>query len=215
MGNPVTVAVRRETTPERSADAVAWIDEGLHLARNFNGCLGGGLMRDADHDHVLHVIYTFRDEQALDEWERSVERQRWLELGESLVLDVRVQRRTGIEGWFDGPVLTRQVNERTGRARAIGVRSAPLRWKQACAIWLGMLPMNLLVGWLISMAPWWIELPLPLRAVIQVSLLAPAMTFAVMPMVTRILRPWLRRDSGFIRSERALREALDRIAIGR
>lgn len=35
------------------------------------------------------------------------------------------------------------------------------------------------------------------------------MTFLMMPLVTRLLRAWLRRDARAIRSERSLREALD------
>jgi antibiotic biosynthesis monooxygenase (ABM) superfamily enzyme len=35
------------------------------------------------------------------------------------------------------------------------------------------------------------------------------MTFVMMPAVTRVLRPWLRRNPGVIRKERSLLEALD------
>lgn len=209
MVNPVTVEVRRETLPDRPEAAQAWVDEGLALARGFEGHLGGGVLHDAENQNVLHVLYRFRDEEALERWERSPERQRWLQDGEAFVLDSRVQKRTGFEGWFDGPAITQQVDDRTGSIRTIGVRSAPVRWKQACAIWLGMFPMNVLVSWLLSMVPWWGELPIPARSAIMVTVLAPTMTFAVMPFVTRVLRPWLRRNPGMIKSERALREALD------
>lgn len=209
MANPVTVEVRRETAPESAGDAIAWVDEGLALARGFDGCLGGGMMRDAENENVLHVVYRFRDESALERWERSEERRRWLRGGAPLVLNVRVQRRTGIEGWFDGPELREELDLPTGRVRTIGVRSAPLRWKQMCAIWIGMLPLNMLISWLVSLLPWWGAVSVPLRSLVMVSVLAPTMTFAVMPLVTRTLRPWLRRNAGVIRSERSLREALD------
>lgn len=206
---PVTVEIRRETAPEHVGAAAAWVDEGLALARGFDGYLGGGVLRDAENENVLHAVYRFRDEEALERWEQSVERQRWLSGGEPIVLDARMQRRTGIEGWFDGPDLRREVDARTGSIRTIGVRSAPVRWKQACAIWLGMFPVNLTLSWLLTMLPWWGQVPLPLRSAMTVTLLAPLMTFAIMPVVTRLLRPWLRRNPGVIRSERALREALD------
>ena len=47
------------------------------------------------------------------------------------------------------------------------------------------------------------------HSLVLVSCLVPAMTFVVMPIVTRALRPWLRRNPGMIRSERALADALD------
>lgn len=86
---------------------------------------------------------------------------------------------------------------------------SPLRWKQMCAIWLGMLPVNLMVSWLLTGLPWWGAMPLPLRSVLVVSVLAPLMTFAVMPTVRRMLHPWLQRHPGVARTERMLHEALD------
>ncbi len=208
MGTPVTVAVRREITSDHVGDASEWVAAGLALARGFDGCLGGGMLRDTEHDNVLHVVYRFRDETALASWELSEERQRWLRDGDALIVDARTQRRTGIEGWFDGPQLQRSIDPQTGRIRTIGVRAAPMRWKQAVAIWLGMYPLNLLTTYAVTLLPWWGEVPFPLRSAIIVSTLVPVMTFLMMPAVTRALRPWLRRNPGAIRSERALREAL-------
>jgi antibiotic biosynthesis monooxygenase (ABM) superfamily enzyme len=209
MGSPVTVTVRRETSAEGADAALAWVDEGLALARRFDGCLGGGVLRDEERRNVLDVVYRFRDQSALEKWEHSPERREWLRSGEQLVSSIRVQRRTGIEGWFDGPQLAHEVDRRTGAVRTIGVRSAPLRWKQACAIAIGMYPVNLAAAWAVSLLPWWSGVPLAVRAAVTVAALAPTMTFLMMPLVTRLLRPWLRRDAKAIRSERSLRQALD------
>ncbi|WP_336992864.1 antibiotic biosynthesis monooxygenase [Leucobacter sp. VD1] len=209
MGTPVTVAVRRQTMPARSGDAVAWVEEGLRLARGFDGCLGGGVLRDSGDENVLHAIYRFADEAALGGWERSEQRRRWLEAGSPFVLDARVQRRTGIEGWFDGPQLRRSFDAGTGGGRTVVVYSAPQRWKQAMAVWVGMYPVNVASSWAISMLPWWGDAPVLLRSALAVTVLAPLMTFVMMPAVTRMLRPWLRRNPGAIRTERSLLEALD------
>lgn len=64
-----------------------------------------------------------------------------------------MQRRTGIEGWFEGPELRHSVDAETGAIRTIGVRSAPVRWKQATAPWLGMLPLNITVSCAVSGIP--------------------------------------------------------------
>lgn len=209
MSSPVTVAVRREADPARIDETIEWIDRGLEMARRFDGCLGGGVMRDAAHANVLHVVYRFTDERALARWERSEQRREWASAGAKLVSSAAVQRRTGIEGWFDGPQLRRAFDTRTGTMRTIGVRAAPPRWKQAVTIWLGMLPLNFAVSMLVTNFPWWHDLPLLLRSVLLVTAMVPLMTFAVMPAITRVLRSWLRRNSGVIRSERALHEALD------
>lgn len=209
MSSPVTVEFERRTDPARAGDAIVWLEEGLRLAQSCEGCLGGGFVRDADDETVLTAMCRFADARALADWERSELRRSWLDAGSSLVLDARVQRRTGIEGWFDSPRLRRQIDTRTGETRAVAVRSAPLRWKQLVAIGIAMYPANLLVAWLAGQLPWWVELPLPLRSVLLVLLLAPFMTFVMMPGVTRLLRPWLRRNPGLIRTQRSLLEALD------
>ncbi|WP_146120122.1 antibiotic biosynthesis monooxygenase [Leucobacter massiliensis] len=214
MSTPVTVEVTRQTPAARGGEAAAWIEEGLRLAREFEGCLGGGVLRDAGDAGVLHTIYRFADERTLTAWEQSEQRRRWLDAGSPFVLDARVQRRTGIEGWFDAPQLRRSVNPRTGLGRMIAVRSAPRRWKQATAIWIGMYPVNVLSSWLIAQLPWWGGLAIPVRSAMLVSVLAPLMTFVMMPAVTRVLRPWLRRDARVIRTERSLLAALDSRAAG-
>ena len=166
-------------------------------------------MRDAEHENVLHVVYRFRDRRSLEHWDRSDARRNWSLAGEPLASTVAVQRRTGIEGWFDGAKLRQTFDTRTGTLRTIGVRAAPQRWKQATAIWLGMFPLNVAATWIASHFSWWGELPAVTRSFLLVSALVPVMTFVVMPFVTRLLRPWLRRNSGVIKSERALNEALE------
>jgi antibiotic biosynthesis monooxygenase (ABM) superfamily enzyme len=92
----------------------------------------------------------------------------------------RVERRTGIEGWFDAPQP--------------GVPAAPPRWKQAVTIWLGFFPLSLLFTTLVtSFVPGWHEL-WPIATVLITTLcLTPTMTYFLLPFVTRLLQPWLRR----------------------
>ena len=86
------------------------------------------------------MLYRFADHDSLATWENSDDRLRWLDLGRDLVVESRVEKRTGIEGWFDVP-------------QDAPASSAPPRWKQAVSIWLGFFPVNLaftyLVGWLV------------------------------------------------------------------
>ncbi|WP_133616964.1 hypothetical protein [Leucobacter luti] len=86
------------------------------------------------------------------------------------------------------------------------------RWKQVCAVWAGMLPVNILVSWAIAALPWWGAVALPARSLILVSVIAPVMTCVMMPLVTRLLRPWLTRHPDRVQHERCLREALDQLA---
>lgn len=209
MSNPVTVQFTRHADPGRREDVMKWLEQGLRMAEACPGCIGTGLTRDSDDDTVLHAMCEFEDEQALAEWERSEDRQLWLDSGAAFVSDPQIQRRTGIEGWFDGPRMAEQVDRATGDTTRIAVRSAPLRWKQTVAILIGMYPANLALSFVISTLPWWSELPIPVRVAIQVIVLAPLMTFVMMPAVTRIMRGWLTRHPGLIRTQQHLLDALD------
>lgn len=208
----MTVSITRETHPANLDAALEWVNEGLEMARHFNGSLGGGMLRDTDDTNVVQAVYRFRDKESLERWEQSEARQRWLANGDALIIGAHTQRRTGIEGWFDGSELRQTLDTKTGLVNTVGVRSAPVRWKQSVAIWLGMFPLNLLFAFALAEMAWLQSIPQPFRSALIVTATVPIMTYAMMPMITRVLRPWLRRNPGMIRSERALNEALKRQA---
>ncbi|GIF05982.1 antibiotic biosynthesis monooxygenase [Actinoplanes siamensis] len=187
MESAVTVAITRRADPSRAAEMAAWVRAGASLAEDFPGFLGTGWVRPAPGSAEWHMLYRFADATALKGWEESPERQWWLTSAQGFVEHTRVERRTGIEGWFDPPreldpphVPQVKQPERT-----------PPRWKQAVTIWLGFFPVSLLSGWLL--APHLTGLHLVPRTMISTLVLTPIMTYLVLPKVTRILQPWLRR----------------------
>ena len=172
---PVTVSITRRVDRARLPEVTHWVQAGVNLANTYPGFLGSGWVRAHADSDEWHMLYRFADEATLDAWEASDDRADWLYEGRELVEVSRVDRRTGIEGWF-------------------GVPAAPPRWKQAVTIWLGFFPLSLLftslTGWLI---PGWHQL-WPLATVLITTLcLTPTMTYVLLPFVTRLLQPWLRR----------------------
>ncbi len=182
---PVTVSIHRVVSPERVPEVTAWVQSGVRLANRWDGFLGSGWIRAAEGSSDWFMLYRFADAQRLEAWERSEDRLRWLEQGAGLVTDRRVEKRTGIEGWFDAP--TRQ-DEPSGPP----LLPAPPRWKQSVAIWLGFFPVNLaftvLVGWLV---PAFADLHVVLRVLVSTAVLTPVMSFWVLPWVTARLTGWL------------------------
>ncbi len=209
MSLPVTVTVRRETVDTRVDEVLAWLDQGLLLARDFEGYLGGGVLRDASRENVLYTVYAFTDRRSLERWNHSEQWHGWTRDGAPLARVADVQRRTGLEGWFAETQAAPGVSTRRDRPRSTTSSSAPPRWKQAAAIWCGMLPLNIGVTAIAAQLPWWGQLPVAVRSLLLVSSLVPLMTFLVMPAVTYVLRPWLRRDPALARNEQLLRDALD------
>ena len=186
---PITVAVERRVDAGRQAEALAWVQTGTSLASRMPGYLGSGWVRGDASSSLWYTLYRFADASSLAAWESSVERSWWLRSGEEFVREARVERRTGIEGWFDVP--SSRVLEADVPARAV-----PPRWKQAVSIWLGFFPTNLVFTLLVSLLPVWGTVPLALRVLVTTVVLTPVMTYAVLPFVTARLRPWLERGAG-------------------
>ena len=181
----VTVSITRRVDPLRVPEATHWVQEGVNLANSWPGFLGSGWVRASADSDEWHMLYRFADEASLDNWEHSEPRLAWLERGRDMVEDRHVLRRTGIEGWFDAPSVSTDLETPV----------KPPRWKQAVAIWLGFFPVNLaftaLVGLLLP--EWWDSLLMPLRVFITTAILTPIMAYWVLPWVTGLLQPWLQR----------------------
>lgn len=183
MRTPVTVSIARHLDPVREAEMVSWMQAGIGLAGRFDGFLGAGWVRPEKDSETWHVLYRFDDAGSLAAWESSHERQWWRDAGDGLgVVDSRVERRTGIEGWFDEPD-TRDIRDlRLAPA-------APPRYKQAVVIWLAFFPLSLLTSWLSGrFVP---DLPIVERVFLTTVVMTPIMTYLVLPRMTRALGWWL------------------------
>jgi len=184
---PVTVSITRSVYPERIPEVTLWVQAGVNLANRYPGFLGSGWVRSAQNSDDWHMLYRFADQQQLDAWEGSDDRTQWLEEGRDLVVESRVEKRTGIEGWFDAP---------GAEAADLGVPFAPPRWKQATSIFIGFLPVNLAFTLLVTtFVPGWNGLPTALKVLLTTMALTPIMAYWVLPKVTALLRPWLQRGS--------------------
>ncbi|WP_159945033.1 MULTISPECIES: hypothetical protein [unclassified Nocardiopsis] len=65
----------------------------------------------------------------------------------------------------------------------------PPRYKQAVVSWLGVYPLITLLLWLLG--PVVSDLPLPLVTLVLTLVLVSLQTYAVIPLLTRLFRPWL------------------------
>ena len=129
------------------------------------------------------MLYRFADQQSLDQWEHSPQRQWWRSSAAGLgVVESRVEKRSGIEGWFDVPAST--VLE-SGAA----LPKPPPRWKQASTIFLVFFPLNLVIS--LFSREYLGEVPLPLRVLMTVLVMTPVMTYLALPWITRRLQWWL------------------------
>jgi len=178
----VTVSITRRVDPSRTSEMVAWVQAGITLAERFPGFLGAGWVRPGPDSDEWHMLARFVDRDALDTWESSPERRWWLQGAQDLVDHQRLERRTGIEGWFDEPASVDAEDLRTPPP-------APPRWKQATVIWLTFFPLSLTLGFLLGLvAP---DLGLVLRTAITTLAATPIMVYALLPWMTRRFEWWL------------------------
>jgi len=186
---PVTVAITRHVDPAREAEMNAWVESGFRLASTFEGFLGAGWLRPGQESEAWHMLYRFDSPESLAAWEASSQRTWWLDSAQGLVEESRVEKRTGIEGWFDEPA-TRDVKD----LRA--APPAPPRWKQMIVIFLVFYPLSLTANWVggQTMHDWF----LPLKVLLSVMVMTPVMTYLALPWITKrmewFLQPRPRRS---------------------
>jgi antibiotic biosynthesis monooxygenase (ABM) superfamily enzyme len=179
---PVTVSVTRHVDPSQTTEMLAWVQAGTSLAERFDGFLGSGWVRPSEDSPEWHMLYRFADAESLAAWEASPQRAWWLEAAQGRIEEKRVERRTGIEGWFDEPATVEAL---------ASAPPAPPRWKQMVVIFMVFLPLSLTANWVAShtIADW----ALVPRVVLVTTVMTPLMTYVFLPFVTRRMAWWLHR----------------------
>ena len=182
----MTVSVTRKVDPSRSEDVTVWIQSGVNLASGWPGFLGSGWIRSSTRSDEWYMLYRFADPSSLSAWESSRSRKVWLDQGDGLVEERRVEKHTGIEGWFDSAPTSEALSSPPPR---------PARWKQAVSVWLAFFPVSLIFALLVeALYPAWSGLWTTARVFLTTTILTPIMTVWVLPLVTWLLRSWLRSD---------------------
>ncbi|MFP7760686.1 antibiotic biosynthesis monooxygenase [Marisediminicola sp. LYQ134] len=179
---PITISIKRTVSPDRVKEVAAWARAGQDLLSATPGYLGSGWVRPDPHSPEWHMLYRFADSSSLTAWEQSPERAWWVSSAVGIVEDSTIERRTGIEGWFENPSTVEVIP---------AALPAPPRWKQMVSIFIVFFPLSLAANSLL--APLTGEWPLIARVFVTVVLVTPVMTYVAMPLVTRALRPWLLR----------------------
>lgn len=193
--SPVTVSITRNVNPLRAADATLWMQSGVSIASRWPGYLGSGWMRSSSRSDEWYMLYRFADSASLGAWESSSSRKQWLAQGEGLVEERRVEKVTGLEGWFE--------SSRESPNLATGTTVSPLRpprWKQTVSVWLAFFPVSLAFALLVeSFWPAWGEMWTAPRVFVTTTILTPLMTVWILPIITRVLQPWLTTGRGSLR----------------
>ncbi|MBB3036209.1 antibiotic biosynthesis monooxygenase [Hoyosella altamirensis] len=189
----VTTSVVREVESGREEDFVRWTEAGISLVRTFPGFLGAGWVRTSASSQRYHVQYRFSDAASLREWLSSPMRSAWIAHGRAFSREAAVHQRTGIEGWFSP---SERVDAVPAGALSAGEpsarRASPPRWKQAITIWLGFLPVSLVLN--AFLMPHLGAANLLLQTLAMTAVCTPVMVYVVLPFLTSQLARWLYQD---------------------
>lgn len=172
----VTVVVGRRPRPGREAELRDWAEGVVAVAAGFPGHLGARIYPPVPPEQPEQVLaFSFASRADLDRWMSSAERADWMARVEPLAEETTVQRLTGFEGWFGDQDRSPVV--------------PPPRWKTAVLVAVAIYPLALLTGAVVQ--PLLGGLPLPVRTLVTTAVLVPAMTWVVVPALSRLLRRWL------------------------
>jgi antibiotic biosynthesis monooxygenase (ABM) superfamily enzyme len=169
---PVTVTAARVVRPEQRAAFEQWAAEVEDLVAGFPGHLGSTLLRPGPDGDEYHLVYRFRDSQALSFWERSAERHAALLRVRGLVEDERYARAVGLQSFFTVPP-----------------QPGP-RWRMTLLTIAAVFALT--TTWQLLAVPVVGSWPWPVRLLLSAVFVVTMLGYVVMPWLTRVLTRWLR-----------------------
>jgi antibiotic biosynthesis monooxygenase (ABM) superfamily enzyme len=173
----VTVSITRIVKPGSEAAFERALHEFVQRSLALDGQLGVHIMRPApgSGSREYGIVRKFANREALASFRISPEYLEWNHIATALTEGSgRIEVLNGLESWFTPP-------------------GAPLRplpkWKMALLTVLGVFPTSLFLGETVGrLTRAW---PLPLRALVFALLMVAILTWVVMPLLSRLVHPWL------------------------
>jgi uncharacterized protein len=182
---PVTVIVRRIAKKNKIKEFEEWLSGISQEVSRQNGSMGIDIIRPSDKESKPEyvIILRFDNYDNLTKWENSSIRNEWLKKGRELVQsDPDVQKLTGLEFWFT------PYSKKESYSMPL---DSPRRYKMAIVtipvialLLVTLVPQIHFIGESLS-------IPYSIRFVIAIAIMVLLMTYFIMPLLTKVLRPWL------------------------
>ena len=167
-----TLVLSRVVKSGRDEDYCRWGDRIDQLAQRFDGHRGS--VRLAQPSGVNHLICQFDTTRQLAKLEASAAFATLIEQGDRFSVQQR-QLTCGLPARFIVPS-----------------EAAAAKWKTFLVTWCAVYPTAWLLNALVGLSP--LALPLPLKLAATTLPLTAALTWIILPRVSRLLRPWMLAD---------------------
>lgn len=177
-GGPLTVVVAWRIRRGYEKEFEVWRREISAAALRFPGHMGIDVILPGITPGEYVVVFRFDTYAHLRAWQESEIRRDLLKKAEPFrEKEPSYRMESGLEYWF----------------APSGAPASPPRWKMAVVTVLGVWPVSLLVPWLLN--PLIGRQPVTLQALCIAVGIVILLTWVVMPVLVRILRPWLQESS--------------------
>lgn len=179
MEPSIHVAITRTVKPGFEADFEKALQKFFIKSLKHQGALGAQLIRPipGSDNRTYGIIRSFASIEDRDAFYRSDSFREWETAVQTFVeSDYSRRELHGLEAFFSDP----------------GAIEHPPRWKMAIATWLGVWPTVYIVSQMVG--PHLTPLPPWGASAIITMLVVAVLTWAVMPALTKLLRPWLRHE---------------------
>jgi len=182
---PVTVIVKRIAKKNKIKEFEDWLSGISKEVSGQVGSMGIDIIRPTDKESRPEyvIIFRFNNYDNLTKWENSSIRNEWLQKGKELVqADPDVQKLTGLEFWF---------TPYSKKSSDLLPLISPPRYKMIIVtipvISLLLLTLVPQIHFITEM----LSIPYSIRFVIAITITVILMTYLIMPLSTKLLRPWL------------------------
>jgi uncharacterized protein len=186
FSRPVTVIVKRIAKKDKITEFEEWLSGISKEVSRQEGSMGIDIIRPMQKESKPEyvIIFRFNNYDNLTKWENSPILKDMLQKGRALVeADPDIQKFTGLEFWFT-PYFSQKDS-------SIFTINPPSRYKMAIVTIPVISILLLTLVPQIHAVTEMLFIPYPIRLVIALTITVLLMTYFIMPVLTKLLRPWL------------------------
>lgn len=169
----VIAVITRNIKPGHEKDYDDWLRRYMILENKIPGYLGTTIIAPGGNtSSVRYIVNRFSDKVSMDTWESSAEALKLIEEANNYST-IHYTSATGLETWFSVPDLKAIV--------------PPPKWKMAIVAFIGAFCISSIARYILGL----LGLSPLLTNVLMNIILVLGLTYLMMPILSKLLRPWL------------------------
>lgn len=171
---PVHVAITRKVLPGKEEEFKLALRKFLGESFAHDGVHGAAMITalPGTENREVGILRTFKDNAEKDAFYNSAIFKNWEKYASTVTEEPLYRELNGLEAWFRSPL-------------------PPPRWKMALVTLCGVFPTSIFLTFTIGVLTK--DIPVLVRILIIAACMVALLTWVVMPLLTKIMRHWLRK----------------------